>query len=234
MKFVIGNWKMNGTRAILREMIERAANIQTENRVALCVPFTMLGEKSDIIAMGAQDISTHERGAYTGEISGAMLAEAGAKYVIVGHSERRMYHGETNDIVSAKAARALESGLTPIICVGETADERRAGKTLEIITSGVRESVPENVSGDIIIAYEPRWAIGAGITPTADDIATAHRVIAETLSYMHLVGTPILYGASVNSKNVADIVAIENVDGVLVGGASLKPDEFIPIIENAK
>ena len=194
MKFVIGNWKMNGTRAILREMIERAANIQTENRVALCVPFTMLGEKSDII----------------------------------------VYHDETNDIVRAKAARALESGLTPIICVGETADERRAGKTLEIITSGVRESVPENVSGDIIIAYEPRWAIGAGITPTADDIATAHRVIAETLSYMHLIGTPILYGASVNSKNVADIVAIENVDGVLVGGASLKPDEFIPIIENAK
>ena len=134
MKFVIGNWKMNGTRAILREMIERAANIQTENRVALCVPFTMLGEKSDIIAMGAQDISTHDRGAYTGEISGAMLAEAGAKYVIVGHSERRMYHDETNDIVRAKAARALESGLTPIICVGETADERRAGKTLEIIT----------------------------------------------------------------------------------------------------
>ena len=234
MKIIAGNWKMNGSRAALGEMIDAITGVKTENRVILCVPFTMVRAGTENVAIGAQDISAHEKGAYTGEVSGAMLADAGAKYVIVGHSERRMYHGETNDIVRAKAARALESGLTPIICVGETADERRAGKTLEIITSGVRESVPENVSGDIIIAYEPRWAIGAGITPTADDIATAHRVIAETLSYMHLIGTPILYGASVNSKNVADIVAIENVDGVLVGGASLKPDEFIPIIENAK
>ena len=234
MKIIAGNWKMNGSRAALGEMIDAITPVRTENRVILCVPFTMVRAGTENVAIGAQDISAHEKGAYTGEVSGTMLAEAGAKYVIVGHSERRMYHDETNDIVRAKAARALESGLTPIICVGETADERRAGKTLEIITSGVRESVPENVSGDIIIAYEPRWAIGAGITPTADDIATAHRVIAETLSYMHLIGTPILYGASVNSKNVADIVAIENVDGVLVGGASLKPDEFIPIIENAK
>ncbi len=234
MKFIIGNWKMNGSRELLREMIDKTNGITTENRVVLCVPFTMLGEKSNIIAFGAQDVSTHERGAYTGEISASMLAAAGAKYVIVGHSERRMYHNETNDIVRAKAARALENGITPIICVGETMDEKRAGKTLDVITSAVRESVPADVHGDIIIAYEPRWAIGAGITPTTAEISTAHRTIADTLSYMHLGGTPILYGASVNSKNVADIVAIENVDGVLVGGASLKPDEFVPIIENAK
>ena len=234
MKFIAGNWKMNGSREILREMIDKTNGLRTENRVILCVPFTMLGEKSAIIAFGAQDVSSHERGAYTGEVSASMLAATGAKYVIVGHSERRMYHDETNDIVRDKATRALESGLTPIICVGETMDEKRAGKTTDVITAAVRESVPTNVHDNIIIAYEPRWAIGAGITPTNEEIATAHRVIAETLSYMGLDGTPILYGASVNSTNVADIVAIENVAGVLVGGASLKPDEFIPIIESAR
>lgn len=233
MKFVIGNWKMNGSRAALRDMIDKMSGVKTENRVVLCVPFTMLGEKSDVVHFGAQDVSTHARGAYTGEVSGAMLAETGAKYVIVGHSERRMYHDETNDIVRAKAEMALENGLVPIICVGETMDEKQDGKTFDVITAAVRESVPQDVKSGIIIAYEPRWAIGAGITPTAEDIANAHRVIADTLSYMGLDGTPILYGASVNAGNVADIVAIENVSGVLVGGASLKPDEFIPIIENA-
>ena len=234
MKFIVGNWKMNGSRELLREMIQKMQDIKTTNRVVLCVPFTMLGEKSKKIAFGAQDVSTHERGAYTGEISATMLTEAGAKYVIVGHSERRMYHDETNDIVREKATRALEQGITPIICVGETMDEKRAGKTIDIITAMVRESVPANVQDDIIIAYEPRWAIGAGITPTAEEIANAHRVIADTLAYMELNGTPVLYGASVNVANAADIMAIKNVDGVLVGGASLKPDEFIPIIESVK
>ena len=233
MKIIAGNWKMNGSRAGLGQMMAAIDGIETDNRVILCVPFTMVRPGSTHVAIGAQDISTHARGAYTGEVSGAMLAEAGASYVIVGHSERRMYHDETNDIVRAKAEMALASGITPIICVGETMDEKRAGKTLEIIESGVRESVPEEIHDDIIIAYEPRWAIGAGITPTAEDIETAHRVIADTLSYMGLGGTPILYGASVNSGNVAEIIAIKNVSGVLVGGASLKPDEFLPIIKNA-
>lgn len=234
MKFIVGNWKMNGSRAAVREMIEKNKAIRTKNRVVLCVPFTMLGEKSTNIAFGAQDVSSHERGAYTGEVSAAMLADAGAKYVIVGHSERRMYHDETNDIVREKATRALEFGITPIICVGETLEEKRAGKTIDVITAMVRESVPADVHGDIIIAYEPRWAIGAGVTPTAEEIAHAHGVISDTLDYMGLGGTPILYGASVNMVNVSDIVAINHVDGVLVGGASLKPDEFIPIIKGAK
>lgn len=234
MKFIIGNWKMNGSRASLRDMIQKTEKIKTENRVVLCVPFTMLGETSDVIAFGAQDVSSHERGAYTGEVSAAMIAETGAKYVIVGHSERRMYHDETNDIVREKAARALESGLIPIICVGETMDEKRAGKTMDVITAAVRESIPNDIKGKVIVAYEPRWAIGAGITPSTDDIAHAHRVIADNLSYMGLDGTPILYGASVNAANVADIISIENVGGVLVGGASLKPNEFIPIIQNVK
>ncbi|MBO4683327.1 MAG: triose-phosphate isomerase [Alphaproteobacteria bacterium] len=234
MKIIAGNWKMNGTRTALAEMLDAIAGVTTENRVILCVPFTMLRNGTDNVAIGAQDVSANVRGAYTGEVSGAMIAETGAKYVIVGHSERRMYHDETNDIVRAKAMRAIENGLTPIICVGETMEEKRAGKTFDIITDGVRESVPENVTDDIIIAYEPRWAIGAGITPTAQEIADAHKVIADTLGYMGLNGTPILYGASVNANNVADIVAIKNVDGVLVGGASLKPQEFVPIINNAK
>lgn len=234
MKIIAGNWKMNGSSADLDKMIAAIDAEHPENRVILCVPFTMLRHGTDSVAIGAQDVSMHARGAYTGEVSGAMINESGAKHVIVGHSERRMYHDETNDIVRAKAEMALENGLTPIICVGETMEEKRAGKTLDIIESGVRESVPENVHDDIIIAYEPRWAIGAGITPTAEDIATAHRVIAETLAYMGLGGTPILYGASVNAGNVAEIVAIKNVSGVLVGGASLKIPEFIPIIQNAK
>ncbi|MBO4480205.1 MAG: triose-phosphate isomerase [Alphaproteobacteria bacterium] len=235
MKIIAGNWKMNGSVGALGEMTGRLAAVKTKNKVILCVPYTMLGVKSNkVVNIGAQDISVHNRGAYTGEVSGAMLAEMGVKYVLVGHSERRMYHDETNDIVRAKAERALENGITPIICVGETLDEKRAGKTLKIIETEVRESVPEEVRGNIIVAYEPRWAIGAGLTPTAQEIADAHKSIADTLSYMGLDGTPILYGASVNENNVGDIVSIKNVSGVLVGVASLKSDEFIPIIKNAK
>lgn len=234
MKFIIGNWKMNGDKKLLDEMGTVLAGITTENKFALCVPFTLLGVGDGKIALGAQDVSAHEKGAYTGEVSGAMLAAAGAKYVIVGHSERRAYHGETNEIVRAKAEMALKNGITPIICVGETIEEKRAGRTLDIIEEAVRESVPKNVQKDIIIAYEPRWAIGAGITPTRQEIAEAHKLVADTLGYMGLGGTPILYGASVNGANVAEIVSVKNVDGVLVGGASLKPDEFVLIINNAK
>ena len=142
MKIITGNWKMNGSRAALGEMIGAITGVKTENRVILCVPFTMVRAGTENVAIGAQDISAHEKGAYTGEVSGTMLAEAGAKYVIVGHSERRMYHDETNDIVRQKAQMALENGLTPIICVGETMDEKRAGKTFDIIEAGVKESVP--------------------------------------------------------------------------------------------
>lgn len=234
MKTIVGNWKMNGSRAKLAEMIAALSQIKTKNRVVLCVPFTMLDIDSGTINLGAQDVSAHKSGAYTGEVSAEMIAEVGAKYVIVGHSERRMYHDETNDIVRAKAQMALENGITPIICVGETMDEKRAGKTMDVIEACVRESVPNDVHDDIIIAYEPRWAIGAGITPTTQEIADAHRVIADTLSYMGLDGTPILYGASVNVSNASDIVAIKNVGGLLIGGASLKSADLIPIIESVK
>jgi len=234
MKFIIGNWKMNGDKKLLNEMESVLADVTTENKVVLCVPFTLLGAGNGKVALGAQDVSAHEKGAYTGEVSASMLVTSGAKYVIVGHSERRAYHGETNEDVRAKAEMALENGITPIICVGETMEEKRVGRTFEIIEKAVRESVPKNVQKDIIIAYEPRWAIGAGITPTRQEITEAHKLIADTLGNMDLAGTPILYGASVNGSNVAEIVSIENVDGVLVGGASLKPGEFVLIINNAK
>lgn len=234
MKVIAGNWKMNGTRTGLIDMVAALQNIETENKIILCVPYTMLGVESNRIYMGAQDVSTHDHGAYTGEVSAQMVAATGAKYVIVGHSERRQYHNETNDIVRQKVTAALSAGLTPIVCVGETMDEKQAGKTMEIIESGVKESIPNDTNKNIIVAYEPRWAIGAGLTPTKEEIAEAHKLIADTLMSMGLSGTPILYGASVKGSNAAEIMSIPNVDGVLVGGASLKPDDFIPIITSVK
>lgn len=234
MKIIAGNWKMNGTRTGLETMVRDLSSVETENTIILCVPFTMLGVKSDCVALGAQDVSRHTHGAYTGEVSAQMVADTGAKYVIVGHSERRQYHQENNSIVRDKASNALANGLIPIICVGETMDEKQAGKTMTVIESGVRESVPSDANTDIIIAYEPRWAIGAGLTPTAAEIADAHALIAKTLADMGLAGTPVLYGASVKGNNAAEIMSIPNVDGVLVGGASLKSDDFIPIITSVK
>ncbi len=234
MKIIAGNWKMNGSRKQLETMISDLSNISTENTVILCVPYTMLGINSGKTNIGAQDVSQHDHGAYTGEVSAKMIAETGAKYVIIGHSECRQYHGDTNSTVRHKAINAIENGLIPIICVGETMDEKQAGKTMSVIESGVRESIPSDTNSPIIVAYEPRWAIGAGLTPTPSEIATAHTLIANTLTDMGLGGTPILYGASVKGSNAAEIMSIANVDGVLVGGASLKSDDFIPIITSVK
>ncbi len=225
---------MNGSRDGLETMLNDLMKIETNNRIILCVPYTMLRNGNDHVAIGAQDISTHTNGAFTGEVSAQMVADTGAKYVIVGHSECRQYHGDTNDTVRTKTELAIANGLTPIICIGETMDEKQAGKTMEIIESGLRESIPENANANIIIAYEPRWAIGAGITPTHAEIATAHTLIAKTLTDMGLDGTPVLYGASVKGSNANEIMSIPNVDGVLVGGASLKSDDFIPIITSVK
>ena len=234
MKIIAGNWKMNGSVSDLDKMQDSLSKITTENRVILCVPFVFIpNATTGPAAIGAQDVSAHDHGAFTGEISASMLADVGVKYVIVGHSERRMYHAETNEIVKQKAEMALLHGITPIICVGETMDEKNAGKTMEIIESGVRESVP-TAGGDVIVAYEPRWAIGAGITPTDDEIAAAHTLIAQTLEKIGRGGTPILYGASVKGANAAQIMAISHVDGVLVGGASLHFDDFLPIIMATK
>ena len=234
MKIIAGNWKMNGTHAGLVSMVRDLSSVATDNTVILCVPFTMLCTDCGNIALGAQDISAKTSGAYTGEVSAQMIADTSAKYDIVGHSECRQYHGDTNSTVRQKASNALANGLIPIICVGETMDEKQSGKTMAVIESGVRESIPSDVNTDIIVAYEPRWAIGAGLTPTESEIADAHALIAKTLTDMGLAGTPVLYGASVKANNAAEIMSIPNVDGVLVGGASLKSDDFIPIITSVK
>jgi triosephosphate isomerase len=222
-KIIAGNWKMNGDLTILMEMYNALENVQTENTIIICPPTTMLFVSCPKnVSIGAQDCSAHKSGAYTGEVSAAMIADMGAKYVIVGHSERRQYHFETNEIVREKAMRAIEAGLIPIICVGETLQDKEAGRTLEVIEKQVKESIPDK---DFIIAYEPVWAIGTGRVATADDIAPVHRHIA-AMSPM-----PILYGGSVKGSNAAEIMSIPNVGGVLVGGASLKPDDFLPIIK---
>lgn len=212
MKIIAGNWKMNGDAAALDALLTEMQNIKTDNKIILCLPATLISQatgQAGRIAIGGQDCSAHSAGAFTGEISAAQLADAGAKYVIVGHSERRSAHGETNEIVREKAQRAIESGLTPIICVSDMAQ--------------VDGSIPD--TGDIIIAFEPVSAIGTGCVPAADDIAKMHRVIAQRTGGR----CPILYGGSVKGANVCEIIGIDKVDGVLVGGASLTSDDFIPI-----
>ena len=239
---IAGNWKMNFTpaeaTAFINEIKPMVAG-KDNCDIIFCAPYVTIAAAMEAaegtnIKIGAENVHFAPKGAYTGEVSAQMIAETGAKYVIVGHSERRQYHNETNDIVRTKAAQVMANGMIPIICVGETMDEKQAGKTMSIIESGVRESIPSEITGPIIIAYEPRWAIGAGLTPTDAEIADAHALIAKTLSEMGLSGTPILYGASVKGSNAAEIMSIPNVDGVLVGGASLKCDDFIPIITSVK
>ncbi|MCL2538552.1 MAG: triose-phosphate isomerase [Alphaproteobacteria bacterium] len=227
-KIIAGNWKMNGSAAALDIMIGALGDVKTDATIIICPPFPYLVVASSAsVAIGAQDVSTHASGAYTGEVSAKMIAETGAKYVIVGHSERRQYHGETNAIVAAKAARALENNLIPIICVGETKGEKEAGRAFDIVGAQIRESIPGDASGEIVIAYEPVWAIGTGLVPTMDDIREMHAHIA------NIVGesVPILYGGSVKGSNAAEIMGIAHVGGVLVGGASLTPADFLPIVK---
>ena len=239
---IAGNWKMNFTPAEATAFINEIKPLvagKDNCDIIFCAPYVTIAAaqeaaKGSNIKIGAENVHFAEKGAYTGEVSAQMIASTGAKYVIVGHSECRMYHGDTNATVRTKAQNALDNGLIPIICVGETMEEKQSGQTMNIIESGVRESVPENPQSEIIIAYEPRWAIGAGLTPSDTEIATAHTLIAKTLSEMGLGGTAILYGASVKGTNAASIMSIPNVDGVLVGGASLKSDDFIPIITSVK
>ncbi|MDR3208856.1 MAG: triose-phosphate isomerase [Rickettsiales bacterium] len=229
MKYVIGNWKMNGAAELLEGFLK------LKEKAVLCVPFHLLRPGTDMVGIGAEDCSAHESGAFTGEVSARMIAEAGAKYCIVGHSERRQYWNETNEIVAAKAARCLEYGLIPIICVGETKEQKKAGETLKVIESQVWQSIPsvDIIKSEIIVAYEPVWAIGTGLIPTIDDITSVHNHIAEILKQMGLAGTAVLYGGSVKPSNAREIMGIKNVGGVLVGGASLKLDDFIPIIKAA-
>lgn len=234
---IVGNWKMNGVAASIDEAERVAclvADMKTAPEVVICPPATLIAQlawrmKGKPVGVGAQDCHAVASGAHTGDVSAEMLADAGARYVIVGHSERRRDHGETDAEVRAKAQAARRAGLAPIVCVGETGDEREQGRHEAVVAAQIRDSAPAG-KGPLVLAYEPVWAIGAGVTPSLSDIAAMHALIRA------LIGAEarILYGGSVKPQNARDILAIDCVDGALVGGASIKADEFFPIISAAR
>jgi triosephosphate isomerase len=239
-KLAAGNWKMNGTGESLAEVDHLfAAHPAPAVDIVLCPPATLLSRMAgrtgrSPIALGAQDCHAAASGAHTGDISVAMLADAGASHVIVGHSERRADHGETDAIVRAKAEAVLAGGLTAIICLGETLAEREAGRTLDVVGSQLAGSVPDAATGaTTVIAYEPVWAIGTGKVATPAEIAEVHAFIrAELVARFGAEGHAfrLLYGGSVKASNAAEIFAVPDVDGALVGGASLKAADFSPIV----
>lgn len=233
---IAGNWKMNGLRASLDEVAALVKKLggapPASCDVLICPPGTILRELAETyaaqgIAVGGEDCHTEASGAHTGDISAEMLADAGATYVIVGHSERRTDHGETDQLVKAKSLAAHRAGLIPIICVGETEAERKAGQEQEIVNAQLSGSLPPE--GPYIVAYEPVWAIGTGLTPTIEDITKMHDFIRSKIGD----APHILYGGSVKPANAKEIFAIPNVNGGLVGGASLKADDFFGIIDAA-
>ncbi len=237
-KLAAGNWKMNGTRASLEELRAlRAAHADAACDILICPPATLLALAAGLvgpIALGGQDCHPAASGAHTGDLSAGQLADAGASYVIHGHSERRADHGETDEQVRAKAQAAHAAGLKAIICVGETLADREAGRTLAVVGAQLAGSVPDGSGGaDTVIAYEPVWAIGTGLTPTLAQIAEVHDFLRAELRARFGAGAEgfrLLYGGSVKPSNAAEIFAVANVDGALVGGASLKAADFGPII----
>ena len=241
-KLIAGNWKMNGSLSALGELdaIAASAAALTGIDVAICPPATLIAPASARakgIAIGGQDCHWNASGAHTGCLSVAMLAEAGANMVIVGHSERRTDNHETSQDVAQKAAAAVAGGLTAIICVGETEAERDAGKAVSVVTGQIAASVPAGSLGSTtVVAYEPVWAIGTGRTPSTEDVAEMHAAIrAQLLSQLGEEGAKvrILYGGSVKASNAGELLHVPDVDGALVGGASLKAADFIPIMEAA-
>ncbi|MFM8499397.1 MAG: triose-phosphate isomerase [Chakrabartia sp.] len=242
-KLVAGNWKMNGRRADLPEIeaIAAAAAAHSGVDVALGLPATLIGPAAAVVpgfAIGGQDCHWQASGAHTGCVSVDMLKEAGAAFVIVGHSERRTDNHETSAEAQKKAQAAMAGGLMAIICVGETEAQRDAGAAISVVTDQVRASVPAQATGAIAaIAYEPVWAIGTGRTPSAADVAEMHAAIrAELQAILGAEGAHLrlLYGGSVKASNAAELLHLPNVDGALVGGASLKAADFVPIIEAAR
>lgn len=239
--FVVGNWKMNGLGTALIEIAAIAAALEAgaagRATCALCPPVTLLERAASAargrLAVGAQDCAVEPAGAFTGDISAEMLRDAGASLVIVGHSERRAGHGETDAIVQAKAEAAMRAGLTAIVCVGESQAEHDAGQARPSVASQIKGSVPLGASAEtLVIAYEPVWAIGTGRTPTNDDVAAMHGVIRSQLADMlgaAAGGLRLLYGGSVKPDNAAALMAVPDVDGALVGGASLRAKDFLGI-----
>jgi triosephosphate isomerase (TIM) len=237
---VAGNWKMNGLRAsidVLKKIIYGARALGNVD-IIVCPPATLIASFADAargtrVGIGAQDCHAEAAGAYTGDISAEMLRDAGAMAVILGHSERRRYHGETDAMIRAKVVAAYRAGLLAIVCVGETRAEHDAERANEIVCTQLQNSLPDTAE-NIVVAYEPVWAIGTGSTPTPDDVRAMHALIRERLSARFGAAGEtlrILYGGSVKPGNAKELLRIENVDGALVGGASLDAGEFLAIAE---
>jgi triosephosphate isomerase len=236
---IAGNWKMNGSRALTGDLLKglialRNAKSDLPVDLLVCPPAPFLGQAAQLlqgsgIALGAQDCHTKASGAHTGDVAAAMLADIGCSAVILGHSERRADHGETSELVAAKAKAALDAGLTAIICVGETEAERDRGATLDVVSTQLEGSIPADAeAGHLVVAYEPVWAIGTGKTPTPDDVAAVHAHIRSLLKAWFQDGAEmrVLYGGSVKAANAATLMHVPEVNGALVGGASLKAEDF--------
>lgn len=243
-QLIAGNWKMNGSAAANEALVKAlvAGSAQASCLVAVCVPAPYLAQVQALvagsdIALGAQDVSQHESGAFTGEVSAAMLKDFGTRYCLVGHSERRQYHGEADAAVAAKAQRALAAGITPVVCVGETLAEREAGRTEEVVKRQLAAVIHTNghCISEIVVAYEPVWAIGTGKTATPEEAQQVHAVLRAQLraATEHADRVHILYGGSMNAANAAQLLAQPDIDGGLVGGASLKASDFLSIIAAA-
>lgn len=244
-KLIAGNWKMNGSlaanQALLNALREGAEPSGCDIAVAVPAPYLAqvqsLAEGS-AVAVAAQDVSANESGAYTGEVCAAMLLEFGVRYVLVGHSERRQYHAETDEVVAAKAQRALAAGITPIVCVGETLEEREAGQTQTVVRRQLAAVIHANghCISEIVVAYEPVWAIGTGRTATPEQAQEVHAVLRAQLAAASPQAERIrlLYGGSMNAANASQLLAQPDIDGGLVGGASLKAHDFMQIIASAQ
>ncbi len=244
-KLIAGNWKMNGSLAANEALVQAMLDglNGTAADMALCAPAPYLAQLQALlqgspIAWGAQDVSAHEQGAYTGEVSAAMLRDFACRYVIVGHSERRQYHGETDTLVATKAQRALALGMTPIVCVGETLAEREADQTEAVVKRQLAAVIHTvaHCTSEIVVAYEPVWAIGTGKTATPEMAQQVHAVLRAQLSAatQHPERVHILYGGSMNAANAASLLAQPDIDGGLIGGASLKASDFLQIVAAAQ
>ncbi|MFG5776766.1 triose-phosphate isomerase [Comamonas sp. J-3] len=243
-KLIAGNWKMNGSlaanEALLREVLQGLG--QPACSVAVAVPAVYLAQaqallQGSAIQLGAQDVSAHENGAYTGEVAANMLREFAVRYALVGHSERRQYHGETDAVVAAKAQKALNAGITPVVCVGETLAQREAGETEAVVKrqlAAVIQVVGQCVT-EIVVAYEPVWAIGTGKTATPEQAQAVHAVLRAQLlaASTQAAKVPLLYGGSMNPANAEQLLAQPDINGGLIGGASLKAADFLKIIAAA-
>ncbi len=238
---IVGNWKMNGAREsaikMACELADAASGLACD--LVICPPFTLLyplalALDGTALAVGAQDCHQAAAGAFTGDVAAPMVAETGATHVILGHSERRQYHGETDAMVRAKVETAVRAGLIPIVCVGESAAERHAGHETEVVGAQLAHSLPDNFAG--VVAYEPIWAIGTGLVPTVEDVTAMHDFMRAQLLARFGAGAaqrPLLYGGSVKASNAGQLLAVANVNGALVGGASLVASEFLAIAQAA-